>query len=115
MNSILEQKSYQLAIRIVNLNKYLTKTFKEYTLSKQILRSGTAIGALIAEAQFAQSKADFINKLQISLKEANECRYWLRLLFDCNYLNKKSFNDINQKVEEIIKMLVSSINTLTNN
>ncbi len=115
MDSVLEQKSYKFAIRIVNLNKYLTKTFKEYTLCKQVLRSGTAIGALIAEAQFAQSKADFINKLQISLKEANECRYWLRLLLDCNYLNQKSFDDINQNVEEIIKMLVSSINTLKNN
>ena len=89
--SILEEKSYKYAIRVVKLNTFLIKKNKEYVLSKQMLRSGTAIGALVAEAQFAQSKADFINKLQISLKEANENRYWLRLLHDCNYLDNKQF------------------------
>ena len=82
--SILEDKSYKFAIRIVKLNKYLCTEHKEYVLSKQLLRSGTA------EAQYAQSKADFINKLQISLKEANESRYWLRLLKDCDYITEKS-------------------------
>ena len=88
--SILEDKSYKFAIRIVKLNKYLCTEHKEYVLSKQLLRSGTAVGALVAEAQYAQSKADFINKLQISLKEANESRYWLRLLKDCDYITEKS-------------------------
>ncbi len=112
--SILEDKSYKFAIRIVNLNRYLTQNYKEYVLSKQLLRSGTAVGALVAEAQFAQSKADFISKLQISLKEANESRYWLRLLNDCNYLDNKKFQSISNDLEEIIKILVSSINTTKN-
>ena len=80
-------------------------------MSKQLLRSGTSVGALVAEAQYAQSKADFINKLQISLKEANESRYWLRLLKDCDYITEKMFHSILEDIEELIKMLISSINT----
>jgi four helix bundle protein len=109
--SILANKSYAFAIRIVKLNKYLTKEKKEYTLSKQLLRSGTAIGALVAEAQYAQSKADFINKMYIGLKEANESRYWIRLLTDCEYLTAMMSKSIFDDVEELIKMLTSSINT----
>ncbi len=109
--SILEEKSYKFAIRIVKLNKYLCTEHKEYVLSKQLLRSGTAVGALVAEAQYAQSKADFINKLQISLKEASESRYWLRLLKDCDYITGKMFQSILEDIEELIKMLISSINT----
>ena len=109
--SILEEKSYKFAIRIVKLNRYLCSEHKEYVLSKQLLRSGTAVGALVAEAQYAQSKADFINKLQVSLKEANESRYWLRLLEECDYLTKKMFESILTDIEELIKILVSSINT----
>ncbi|SFZ97920.1 Conserved protein [hydrothermal vent metagenome] len=89
----------------------MTKEKKEYTLSKQLLRSGTAIGALIAEAQYAQSKADFINKMYISLKEANESRYWIRLLTDCEYITENMSTSIYNDVEELIKMLTSSINT----
>ncbi len=84
--SILKNKSYQFAIRIVKLSQFLQTDKKECVLSKQILRSGTAIGALIREGEFAQSKADFIHKLHISLKEANETEYWLSILFDTNYL-----------------------------
>jgi len=109
--SILANKSYAFAIRIVKLNKYLTKEKKEYTLRKQLLRSGTAIGALVAEAQYAQSKADFINKMYIGLKEANESRYWIRLLTDCEYLTAMMSKSIFDDVEELIKMLTSSINT----
>jgi len=109
--NVLEEKSYKFAIRIVNLNKYLCIEYKEYVLSKQLLRSGTAVGALIAEAQYAQSKADFINKLQVSLKEANESRYWLRLLQDCEYLTKIMFESMLKDIEELIKILTSSINT----
>ena len=109
--NILEEKSYKFAIRIVKLNKFLCSNHKEYVLSKQLLRSGTAIGALVAEAQYAQSKADFINKLQISLKEANESRYWLRLLQDCEYLTKIMFESMFKDIEELIKILTSSINT----
>ncbi|OYY57675.1 MAG: hypothetical protein B7Y52_00325 [Sulfurovum sp. 28-43-6] len=75
------------------------------------MRSGTAIGALVAEAQYAQSKADFINKMYVSLKEANESRYWIRLLTDCNYLTEMMSKSIFDDVEELIKMLTSSINT----
>jgi len=113
--SILADKSYKFAIRIVKLNEYLTKDKKEYTLSRQLLRSGTAIGALIAEAQYAQSKADFINKMYVSLKEANESRYWIRLLKDCEYITETMSKSIYEEVEELIKMLTSSINTTKEN
>ncbi|HEY9189433.1 MAG TPA: four helix bundle protein [Sulfurovum sp.] len=113
--SILADKSYKFAIRIVKLSAYLTKEQKEYTLSRQLLRSGTAIGALVAEAQYAQSKADFINKMYISLKEANESRYWIRLLTDCKYLTEPMSKSIFDDVEELIKMLTSSINTTKEN
>ena len=109
--SILAEKSYQFAIRIVRLNQYLQQEKKEYVLSKQLLRSGTAIGALIAEAQYAQSKADFVSKLQISLKEANESKYWLRLMKDCHYLEEKMARSILQDIDALLKMLTSSINT----
>ena len=113
--SILADKSYKFAIRIVKLSAYLTKEKKEYTLSKQLLRSGTSIGALIAEAQYAQSKADFINKMYISLKEANESRYWIRLLTDCDYITDAMSKSIFNDVEDLIKMLTSSINTTKEN
>ncbi len=109
--SILEDKSYKFAIRIVKLNRYVITQKKEFTLSRQLLRSGTAIGALIAEAQYAQSKADFINKLYISLKEANESRYWLRLLNDCDYITSKMFKSMQTDIEELLRMLTSSIKT----
>ena len=78
--NILKEKSFRFAIRIVELHKYLIKTQSEYTISKQILRSGTAIGALIREAEYAESTKDFIHKFSIGLKEANETKYWLDLL-----------------------------------
>ena len=87
--SILENKSYNFSIRIVKCSRYLQNEKKEYILNKQLLRSATAIGALIAESKYAQSKSDFINKLYVALKEANETKYWLRLLKDCSYLEKK--------------------------
>ena len=80
-------------------------------MSKQLLRLGTAVGALVAEAQYAQSKADFINKLYISLKEANESRYWLRLLNDCDYITDKMFKSMQTDIEELLRMLTSSIKT----
>jgi len=109
--SILAEKSYQFAMRIVKLNRYLQEEKKEYVLSKQLLGSGTAIGALIAEAQYAQSKADFISKLQISLKEANESKYWLRLMKDCYYLEENMARSMLQDVDTLLKILTSSINT----
>ncbi len=113
--SILEEKSYAFSIRIVKYNEYLQQEKREYILSKQLLRSGTAIGALIAESKYAQSKLDFINKLSISLKEANETKYWLRLLKDCNYLQGKLAISLLDDIEHLLKMLASSIKTAKEN
>jgi four helix bundle protein len=108
--NILKNKSYAFALRVIKMYKYLCSQ-KEYVLSKQVLRSGTAIGALVAESIFAQSKADFINKLSISLKEANETLYWLSLLRDSDYINEVMFDSIKKDNEELIRLLVSSIKT----
>ncbi|KYJ86116.1 four helix bundle protein [Sulfurovum riftiae] len=113
--SILEEKSYNFSIRIVKCNEYLQQEKKEFILSKQLLRSGTAIGALIAEGKYAQSKLDFINKLSISLKEANETKYWLRLLKDCNYLQEKLALSLLDDIEHLLKILASSIKTAKEN
>ncbi len=115
MDSVLEQKSFQFAIRIVNLCKHLRSTKKEYTLSKQLLRSGTSIGANIAEAQQAQSKADFISKLSIALKETTETKYWIRLMCATEYLSPQAYQSIFSDCVELEKMLVSSIKTSKSN
>jgi len=109
--SILKIKSYKFAIRVVKLYQFLVKEKKEFVLSKQILRAGTAIGALIREAEFGQSKADFINKMSIALKEANETIYWLEILKDTDYINEKLFQSLYADCEELIKMLVATIKT----
>ncbi|MBR3149404.1 MAG: four helix bundle protein, partial [Eubacterium sp.] len=92
MENIIEEKSLNFAIRIVNLYKFLVFEKKEQVLSKQILKSGTSIGANIAEAQDAQSKNDFISKMSIALKEANETKYWLKLLLDGEYSSHEQFD-----------------------
>jgi four helix bundle protein len=112
--NILKSKSYTFALRIVKLYKYLSDN-REYILSKQVLRSGTAIGALVSESEFGQSKLDFISKLSIALKEANETLYWLSLLKDSNFIDEKMFQSIKPDIEELIKLLVSSINTAKKN
>ncbi len=109
--NILKNKSFDFAIRIVNLFKYLTTEKNEYVLSKQLLRSGTAIGALVREAEHAESKADFIHKLSISLKEANETDYWIELLFKTNFLSDIEYKTLKYDAEELIKLLVSIIKT----
>ena len=111
MKGILEEKSFQFAIRIVNLNRFLVDAKKEFVLSKQILRSGTSIGANISEAQFAQSKADFISKMHISLKEASETRYWLRLIEATNLVDSIQLESIMSDCNELINMLVSTCRT----
>lgn len=115
MESILEQKSFQFAVRIVNSYKYIRDTQKEYTLSKQLLRSGTSIGANITEAQQAQSKADFISKLSIALKEAVETKYWIRLLFATDYLSEPEYHSLLSDNIELEKMLVASLKTSKSN
>jgi four helix bundle protein len=109
--SILKEKSYNFAIRTVSLNRYLRETRREFVLSKQVLRSGTAIGALIREAEFGQSRADFRNKMYIALKEANETDYWLNLLKDTQYLGTKEFESISNDCSELIRMLVATVKT----
>ena len=113
--NIVMNKSYSFALRIIKLYKHLITEQKEYVLSKQLLRSGTAIGALVKESEHAQSKADFINKMNIALKEANETEYWLMLLKDSDYLNEKSFTSIHLDSLEMIKLLASIVKTSKQN
>jgi len=108
----LSEKSFSFSLRIIKLFKYMQNEHKEYILSKQILRSGTAIGALIREAKYAQSKADFLNKLMIALKEANETQYWLELLYKSNYIDGKMYKSIEPDINAILKLLVASTKTV---
>lgn len=107
--NIIKSKSFAFALRVVKLYPYLTESKNEYILSKQLLRSGTAIGALIREAEHAESKADFIHKMAIALKEANETEYWLELLHQSNYLDEESLELLNSDIKEIIRVLISII------
>ncbi|MEI7802426.1 MAG: four helix bundle protein [Bacteroidota bacterium] len=113
--SILKEKSYSFALRIVKLYKFLSETNREFVLSKQILRSGTSIGALIREAEFAQSKPDFINKMSIALKEANETLYWINIFKDSGFIKKKMFDSISNDCDELIRLLVATIKTSKTN
>ena len=110
--SPLRTKSEDFAIRIIRLYQYLTKDKHEYVMSKQIYRSGTSIGANIAESRNAQSSADFISKLSIALKESDETEYWLKNLYSSGILNKKQFLSIHHDNIEITKMLTSAIKTI---
>ena len=114
-DNVLVDKSFQFAIRVVKLYKYLCDDKKEFILSKQLFRSGTSIGANINESQDAQSKNDFVAKLSISLKEARESKYWLELLKETNYLTSKEAESILNDLEEVIKLLVSIIKTAKEN
>lgn len=111
MEQTVERKSFLFAVRIVKLCKYLRSAQKEHTLSKQLLRSGTSIGANIAEAEQAQSRADFISKMNIALKEAVETNYWLRLLEATNYLSESEFLSIYSDCRELEKMLTAIVKT----
>lgn len=106
-DNIILDKSKAFALRIIKLYKYLCDSRKEYVLSKQILRSGTSIGANAKEGAHAQSKADFYAKMYIAYKEANETEYWLELLYESGYINKSSFDDIYSDCKEIIKILAA--------
>jgi len=109
--NIIKIKSFDFAVRIVRLNKYLSADKKEFVLSKQLLRSGTSVGAVIREAEYAESRSDFKHKMQIAQKEINETIYWLELLKETNYLVIEQFESINNDAIEIIKMLTSIIKT----
>ena len=111
MRNIIENKSFEFAVRIVNLRKFLVREKNEYILSKQLMRSGTSIGANVSEAQRAQSKADFVSKMSIALKEANETNYWLKFLYRTDYIDEKQFGSMVGDLDEIISILVSICNT----
>ena len=112
--NVIKEKSFIFAVRIVNLYKYLCKS-KEFVLSKQLLRSGTAVGALVREAEQTESKKDFIHKLAIALKEANETEYWIELLKETNFLTENEYKSIINEATELIKLLTSIIKTTKNN
>ena len=112
VESVLATKSLNFAIRMVNCVRFLQCEKNEYVMSKQILRSGTSIGANIHEALYAQSKADFTSKLSISLKEASETAYWLTLLNKTEYLTSELYKSLRADVDEIIKMIIASLKTI---
>jgi four helix bundle protein len=107
----LQTKSFAFAVRVVNLYKYLCSKKKEFVLSKQLLRSGTATGALVREAEQAESKPDFVHKMGIALKEANETEYWILLLSETGYLTTSEAESIIKDNKELLKLLTSIINS----
>ena len=111
MKYTVKEKSFQFAVRIVNMVKYLSKQHCGFEMAKQILRSGTSIGANVTEAQQAQSRADFVSKLSIALKEASETEYWLRLLRATNYLSQMEYRSLFDDCKELEKMLTANIKT----
>ncbi len=113
--NIVLDKSFKFAVRIIKLSQFLQKEKHEFILSKQILRSGTSIGALIRESQHAESSKDFIHKMNIALKEANETEYWLLLLKEGNYISLKEFESIKPDIEELLKLLISIIKSTKSN
>ena len=109
--NVLKEKSFLFAIRVINLYKFLKKEHKEFVLSQQIIRSGTSVGALVREAEHAESIKDFIHKLSISLKEINETEYWLDLLFATDFINEKMYQSLKKDCEELLKLLTASVKT----
>src|SRR5688572_18092706 len=107
--NIIKDKSFTFAIDIVYLYKKLVKTDKEFIMSRQLLKSGTSIGANVREAEFAQSKPDFINKMSIGLKEANETDYWIDLLHATDFLDEQEFEKYKPKSQEMLRLLVSIV------
>lgn len=111
-NSVTHIKTKAFAVRIIKFYKYLTQEKKEFVLAKQILRSGTSIGANVRESYSAQSNADFIHKLQIALKEADETAYWLELFVESEIITEDMFNSLSFDLKEISSLLAASIKTL---
>ena len=112
-DSVTLDKSKNFAIRIVRLYQYLCTEKKEFVLSKQLLRSGTSIGANLAEAIYGISDKDFLSKIYISLKECAETKYWLELLFKTDYLTEQQYQSINEDCTELIKLLTSNAKTMS--
>ncbi|MBR5442375.1 MAG: four helix bundle protein [Clostridia bacterium] len=114
-NSVIEKKSFDFSVRVVNLYRYLTEDKKEFVLSKQILRSGTSVGANVSEGERGQSKADFYSKMSVALKEANETHYWLRLLYATEFITETQFLSLETDIKEIIALLTSICKTTQGN
>ena len=113
--NILKEKSFDFSLRIVKLFQYMQKTKKEYVLCNQLLRAGTAVGAMVREAEHAESKSDFIHKLAVAQKEINETNYWLELLYKTGYLSEQQFGSMNKDATVIIKIITRSIKTAKKN
>lgn len=113
--NVIEEKSFNFAIKVVHMYKYLTTERNEFVISKQLLRSGTSIGANVAEAQSAQSRADFGSKMSIASKEAFESAYWLKLLSATDYITENQFDELSNDINEIKTMLVSIVKTTLDN
>ncbi|ATA72924.1 hypothetical protein CGC49_06320 [Capnocytophaga sp. H4358] len=109
--NIIKEKSFAFAIRIVKLYQYLQDSKKEFVLSKQLLRSGTSVGAMVREAEHSESTNDFVHKLSVAQKEINEVLYWLELLFATEYINKTEYESINNDAVEIIKIITKILKT----
>jgi len=114
-DNIIKNKSFSFAVRVVRLYKYLCEEKKEYILSKQLLRSGTSVGAMVRESEFAESKKDFIHKMSISQKELNESIYWLELLKETDFITDSQFQNINDDSVEIMKIITSIIKSAKRN
>ena len=112
---ILKTKTKAFVVRVVKLYQYLSQTKNEHVMSKQLLRSGTAIGALQREEEYAESKLDFVHKYAIAQKECNESLYWLELLYETSYLNTEEYSSMITDAEEIMKLLTASICTAKTN
>ncbi len=108
-DNIVKSKSFAFAVRIVKLYQFLIDSKNEFVLSKQLLRSGTSVGAMVREAENGETKPDFIHKMAIAQKEINETLYWLELLAETNYLTKEQFESINADAEELIKLVTAII------
>ncbi len=111
----LKDKSFALALRIIKLYKFLVENKKEYIISKQVLRSGTSVGAMIREAQNAESKMDFVHKLAIAQKECDESLYWMELLKASDYITRESYQSLSREAEQVLKMIKSAILTTKKN
>ena len=109
--NILRDKSFAFSVRVVRVYQFLTKDRQEWTLSKQVLRCGTSIGAMVRESEYAQTRADFIHKLSVAQKEANESLYWLELLAATDYLTTDQATSLSTDVTELLKIITSSIKT----
>jgi len=113
--NVIKMKSFAFAVRIVKLYRFLKKEHDEFVISKQILRCGTSVGAMVREAEHSESKADFIHKMSIAQKEINETIYWLELLYHTDWLSSEQFKSLNANAVELIKLITSIIKTTKSN